>query len=71
MENCVMNRGDKSELEVAFRSFKINAKGPDAIRAIRWPLGVVLLAAAAVMVIVALRSHPVDGILVLISHFRH
>jgi hypothetical protein len=70
MENYVMNRGDKSELEVAFRSFKISAKGTEAIRAIRWPVAVVLLAVAAVLIIVACRSHPVDALAMLVGYFR-
>jgi hypothetical protein len=70
MENHVMNRGDKSELEVAFRSFKICAKGPEAIHAIRWPVAVVLLAISAVLIIVACRSHPIEMLSALVSYLR-
>jgi hypothetical protein len=70
METCVMSQGKQPELEVAFRSFKISAKGSDAIRAMRWPVALLVLAFAVAIVIVSLRSHPIDAVLALIGYFR-
>ena len=55
-----MNRGDKSELEVAFRSFKINAKGADAIRAVRWPVRIMIVAIAICLMVAAFSIHPIS-----------
>jgi hypothetical protein len=71
METCVMSQGKQPELEVVFRSFKISARGLDAIRAVRWPLALLLVAFAIVIVIVSLRSHPIDAALALIDYFKN
>lgn len=45
-----MENRSQSEIEVRFWPFKLAARGDRAIAAVRWPLAVILVAVAAVIV---------------------
>jgi hypothetical protein len=68
MESSVVSK-NRPRLEVSFRSFRLAAEELEAIRVVRWPVAGLLIAFAAVIVIVALRSHPIDVLTSLIAHF--
>src|SRR4051812_6855959 len=65
-----MDRRDKSELEVAFRSFKISAKGLEAIRAVQWPVRLLVCAVAASILVVVWRTQPVYWLTAAASYIK-
>lgn len=65
-----MDRRDKSELEVAFRSFKVSAKGIEAIRAVRWPVRLLLCAIAVAILTVVWRAQPISWLIAAGSYVK-
>jgi hypothetical protein len=65
-----MDRRDKPELEVAFRSFKISAKGLAAIRAVQWPVRLLVCAIAVSILVVVWRAQPVSWLTAAASHAK-
>jgi hypothetical protein len=54
---------NRPRLELSFRSFKLIAEETEAIQVVRWPLRILLVAAAICAVVVVVRSHPVDWVI--------